>query len=164
MGRVKKRLTPGTIAFAAMALILVMQLIRPARTNPVVQQTRSYKAHLSVTPEVARVLERSCSDCHSNHTVWPWYSNVAPLSWIVIDDVNHGRRHLNLSDWAPEDPGKLLEDICEEVSTGGMPLLSYVWTHREARLSEAERKMICAWTATERQRLVSLPAQKLNAK
>jgi hypothetical protein len=152
-----------------LALIMILagiQLLRPAKTNPVTDPSRGYKAHLSVTPEVARLLDRSCSDCHSDNTVWPWYSNVAPVSWVVIDDVQQGRRHLNLSDWAKYPPGGArdkLRQICKEVKEGSMPLREYLWAHRDKRLTPQERAMICEWTAAEGQRLGENPTPQSKA-
>ena len=111
-------------------------------------------------PEVARLLDRSCSDCHSQNTVWPWYSEVAPVSWVVIDDVQQGRRHLNLSDWAKYPPGgerDQLPQVCTEVKKGGMPPREYLWVHRDKRLTPEERAVICDWTGAERQPSGVLP-------
>ena len=80
-------------------LFVVAQFSRPARTNPAADQSLALQAHVQVSPQVASIIDRSCADCHSNKTRWPWYSNVAPVSWFVIDHVDHGRSHLNFSDW-----------------------------------------------------------------
>ena len=77
-----------------------MQLVRPARTNPPTDRPRTLFARVTVSAADRRGAERACRDCHSNDTRWPWYSNVAPVSWFVIDHVNHGRSHFNYSDWA----------------------------------------------------------------
>ena len=109
-----------------------------------------------MTPQVGKIFERSCNDCHSNKTTWPWYRNVAPVSWWVIDHVNHGRSHLNYSEWAklkPADQKKTLQEICDEVTDGKMPLPSYLPMHPKARLSEEDKKIICDWTEAERQRM-----------
>ncbi len=95
------------------------------------------------------VLDRACRDCHSNDTRWPWYTNVAPVSWFVIDHVNHGRRHFNYSDWAqyaPEDARRILENTCEYARQGSMPRPSYLWMHRDARLSDVDVATLCDWT------------------
>jgi hypothetical protein len=106
-----------------------------------------------MTPQVKDILDRSCRDCHSNKTEWPWYTNVAPVSWFVIDHVNEGRHRLNLSEWARLDqPGKKLQKICDEVQDGGMPLSSYLPMHPKAKLSEQDKKTLCDWTAAERER------------
>lgn len=140
------------------ALFILIQFVRPAKTNPLIDETRAMQAHVQVTPEVAQILERACQDCHSNQTEWPWYSNVAPVSWLVIDHVNHGRRHLNFSDWAKYDQQRadeLLENICEWVQDDQMPLKSYTLIHRDAKLSPPEREALCRWANAERQRLAA---------
>jgi hypothetical protein len=142
-----RRLALGllTAAFAA------VQLVRPARTNPATDSARALPAHLEVPPDVAWVLDRACGDCHSHGTRWPWYSAVAPASWLVVEHVDHGRRHLNFSDWAAAG-GERVKDplpaICAEVSQGRMPLASYLWLHPGARLAPAEVEAICRWTRT----------------
>lgn len=116
------------------------------------------QARLNVTPEVAAILDRSCQDCHSNATRWPWYSNFAPPSWLLVDHVNEGRQHLNLSEWGRLDKRRAsnkLEEICDEVKTGAMPMASYTWIHRSARLSPEDAKILCDWTASERARLAA---------
>ena len=72
-------------------LLVVIQAVRPAKTNPAVDESRTIQAHSQITPEVTAILERACYDCHSNKTIWPWYSQVAPVSWLLVSDVNDGR-------------------------------------------------------------------------
>ena len=141
-------------------LIVVAQFVKPARTNPVVQSDRIMSAHVQIPDDVAALLKRACADCHSNETVWPWYSNVAPVSWFVIDHVNHGRKHLNFSEWQKDaqavstrTTSNRLDEIVREVKSGGMPLSSYIWLHPEARLTAQERDRICRWAAEERDRV-----------
>ena len=88
---------------ALMGLLAGSQFIRPARTNPPTHSEESMEAYVQVPGDVASVLDRACRDCHSHETQWPWYSNTAPVSWFVIDHVNHGRKHLNFSDWNHTD-------------------------------------------------------------
>ena len=136
--------------------LIVLQFIRPARTNPAVDQSQTIHVHLQVTPQVAAIFDRSCQDCHSNTTRWPWYSNVAPLSWWVVEHVEDGRRHLNLSEWGRYDKrraGNKLEEICDEVKSGAMPLSSYTQIHRSAKLSPEDVKVLCDWSAAERARI-----------
>lgn len=131
-------------------ILVVMQVVRPARTNPVSNPREHIQAVLPVHPEVAAIFTRSCNDCHSNNTVWPWYSNVAPVSWLVINDVREGRNDLNFSSWGAYDrekQQKLLHEICEQVKEGEMPGVSYTLMHSNARLSDTDRGTICGWTA-----------------
>src|SRR5262245_12418425 len=138
-------------------LFVAIQVFRPERSNPPVSRPRAIQAHLEVSPAAAAVIDRSCRDCHSHETRWPWYSNVAPTSWFVADHVNHARRHLNLSDWAaysPEDARHNLEEMCQQVRKGEMPLPSYLWIHRTARPSSEDVKTLCDWTQSALRQLV----------
>jgi hypothetical protein len=121
--------------------LAAIQLVRPEASNPPVE----WKADFP--PQVAAILDRSCRDCHSHTTRWPWYSQVAPASWFVRGHVNEGRQKWNYSKWAP-DPHEL-SSICREVSSGAMPLPSYTWIHREAKLSPEEVTILCDWTREE---------------
>ena len=131
--------------------ILGIQAMRPERTNPVSPPERHLASRLPMTLEAAAVFDRSCRDCHSNETRWPWYSEIAPTSWFVANHVNHARSHLNISEWDRYEPGKAahhLEEMCEMAREGRMPLPSYLWIHRGARLSDAHIEALCAWTET----------------
>ena len=137
-------------------LFVLLQLKRPARTNPASESSQSIEAHVQMTPQVKDILDRSCRDCHSNKTDWPWYTNVAPLSWWITDHVNQGRTSLNLSEWGKLDKerqDKKLRQICDEVDDGAMPFPSYLPMHPKAKLSEQDKKILCDWTAAERGRL-----------
>ena len=141
-------------------IFLGIQFVRPARTNPVVDPSQTLEAHTQMPPEVASIFERSCRDCHSNKTVWPWYTNVAPISWWLTDHVNEGRRELNMSEWGrlPRDrQDRKLRQICDEVADGMMPLSSYLPMHPGARLSEQDKRVLCDWTHAERSRLTENP-------
>lgn len=153
-GLVRKILKWTAITLAV--IFVALQFIRPARTNPPVDESRIIQAHTRVTPEVAAILDRSCNDCHSHQTRWPWYTNVAPVSWFVVNHVNVGRREMNFSDWAQYDPEHqkgLLKDICQEVKSGAMPMSSYLRLHSEAKLSTEDVKLLCDWASAESQRL-----------
>ncbi len=132
--------------------LIGIQIIRPARTNSPIDPSKTLQATTHVPAGVAATLDRACKDCHTTETTWPWYSNVAPMSWGVIDHVRGGRRAMLLSDWADIDPARKthrLGDICKEVRSGDMPLTSYLWVHHDARLSEDEKNAICQWTDAE---------------
>ncbi len=141
---------------AIVCLFVGLQFMRPARTNPSVDPSQTIEARLQVPPQVASILDRSCKDCHSNATRWPWYSNVAPFSWLLVDHVNEGREQLNLSEWRRLDnrrAGDKLEEICDEVKIGAMPIDSYTWIHRSAKLSAEDVKTLCDWANAERARM-----------
>jgi len=135
---------------------IAMQFFRPEKTNPVVDETKTIAAAAPMPPEVSAIITRACYDCHSHQTRWPWYSNVAPVSWFVIGHVNDARKHLNFSEWAAYDPKRMkrkLEEIKEEVEDGAMPLPSYLPLHPDAKLSPEDVQALSAWTIAERQRL-----------
>jgi hypothetical protein len=150
-----RKVLKASLAFLV-ALFAGAQFVRPARVNPPVAAGQSIEESARVPPEVAEVLNRSCMDCHSNRTAWPWYSNVAPVSWMVADHVHHGRRQLNFSEWAGYDrheaQGKL-KLICKFSKAGWMPLDSYVLIHRNSRLMPADVKTLCEWAQAEAGRL-----------
>ena len=136
-------------------VFLGAQAYRPDRTNPAVDERKTLRANMHLTPEVAAILERSCNDCHSSETTWPWYSNVSPVSWFLKGHVEEGRRELSFSEWATYPKRKRerkLHEMCEQVESGEMPLKSYLPLHPEARLSEEEKRLLCEWTKREEER------------
>jgi hypothetical protein len=109
-----------------------------------------------IDPAVTRVIERSCQNCHSERTDWPWYSYVAPLSWLIEKDVHGGRSHMNLSHWdtyTVDHQVDLLTKLGVAVRNRRMPLPKYVQLHSEARLSDDELKQLDRWAHSERRRL-----------
>ena len=147
-------MTPRQLLIGIPVLFVLSQFLGPKKTNPPLDPLRGIEAQLNVTPEVSRIFKRACQNCHSHKTQWPWYSNVAPVSWFVIDNVNFARREMNLSDWAQysqEEATHLLEEMCELVETAEMPLLPYRWMHDEAHLSEQDVSTLCEWTEAEQE-------------
>jgi len=96
---------------AVACLFVIAQFIRPAKTNPSADPSLAIESHVQVDPKVSSILDRSCADCHSNKTRWPWYTNVAPVSWFVIDHVNDGRKELNLSEFGKYDRRRQLNNF-----------------------------------------------------
>ncbi len=97
------------------------------------------------SPETRALAQRACFDCHSNETVWPWYSNVAPVSWLIVRDVEEGRFHFNLSEWNSNEEHHhqhSVDFIVEVLKEGEMPPPQYVLMHPEAKLSDAERQAL----------------------
>lgn len=139
-------------------LFVIAQVIRPARTNPSFDESKTMQATTQVPPEVSAIFERSCKDCHSSRTDWPWYSNVTPVNWFLTNHVNDGRGQFSFSEWGTYPARKAsrkLDEICEQVELGEMPLKSYQWLHPSSKLSEADKKTLCAWTNQERARLAA---------
>ncbi len=134
------------VAFVLIVLIGA-QFVGANRTNPASKPDASLMK--KATPEVRAIFDRSCRDCHSNDTRWPWYSSLAPVSWMLASHVNAGRDRMNYSEWTaydPDDQDKFLSGMCTLTKKGRMPLPSYLWLHRGARLSDADVKTLCAWS------------------
>ena len=132
----------GKAALGAGGVAVLIQLVSFERTNPPVT------GEVEAPPEVKALLKRACFDCHSHDTTWPWYSKVAPVSWLVHRDVVEGRKHLNFSTWAavkPERKAKKFDDIVEEVEGGDMPPWFYLPMHPEAKLTPEEQQTILRW-------------------
>lgn len=141
--RVKK------VIFALAAFLIVIQFVQPRRTNPPIVPSRALAAHVPVPEEVQSILMRACGNCHSNQTVWPWYSHVAPISWFIVDDVDEGRRHMNLQGSESHVPKGVSDrpfDLCKEVRDRGMPPVTYRLMHKEARLGPQEIDSLCSWS------------------
>ena len=135
--------------FWLVVALVLAQAIRPSRVNPAIAGEHEIQSHLAVDPAVDAIFSRSCNDCHSHKTVWPWYTNVAPVSWLVAWDVKRGRRELNFSEWgtySAKRVAKKLDETCEEVTHGDMPPKIYTLPHSNANLSPADVEAVCRWT------------------
>ena len=128
----KKVILIGLVVVIVLALLI--QLVPVNRENPAVVTQVSWDS-----PETQALWDRTCADCHSNETTWPWYSYVAPVSWLVARDVREGREKFNISDLTTSRLDKMMREIAEVVQEGEMPMPIYLVTHPEARLTSAER-------------------------
>jgi mono/diheme cytochrome c family protein len=128
------------VAVVAAAFLLIQLVpIGRAHDNPPVVAEPNWDS-----PQTRQLAERACFDCHSNETAWPWYSNIAPVSWLVERHVVEGREHLNFSDWnqsheGHDDEGHEAEEMGEVVLEGEMPTRDYLLLHPQAKLTDAER-------------------------
>lgn len=144
------------VVLALVVIFLLMQLYRPSRDNPPVDQTKTMEKTMQIPPNVETTLSRACNDCHSSKTTWPWYSNVAPISWMLGEHVKDGRGELNMSEWATYSAKKKrrkLQEICEQVNKKEMPISSYLWLHPDAKLSDADRNLLCDWANAEKAKI-----------
>lgn len=140
MATVKSSFKYGLLTF--LLLFIGAQFLPVDRTNPPVEE------EIPAPPGVKAILKRACFDCHSNQTRWPWYSRVAPFSWLVAHDVQEGREELNLSLWNryPDDKkAKKIKEIVEEVEEGEMPPRLYLWLHSDAALDAKDRGLLKQW-------------------
>ena len=141
MGRIGKPFL--LLAFAG---FIGIQFVPVERTNPPVT------GEVTAAGQVMEALRSACYDCHSNETRWPWYSQVAPVSWRIAEHVRNGRRNLNFSEWqgmTAEDQAEAMSDIWEEVEEGVMPLSDYLRMHPEAILTDSQREALRRWTRGE---------------
>jgi Haem-binding domain len=131
-------------------------LIHPFGTTGAPGNNQAILREAQIDPETLAIFQRACQNCHSQQTVWPWYSHVAPLSWLIARDVQQARLHMNLSRWqdySSDDRLRLLSAIGSAVRNREMPVQRYLLLHPEARLTDDERQQIYRWTRTERSRL-----------
>ncbi len=133
-----------SVAVALLLGLTAVQLIRPDTGNPPVNPKRSLWNDPRVDPRVATVLRRACANCHSHETEWPWYSKIAPVSWMLARHVSKGRAKLNFSEWSGASPNQL-EEIGDAIYKNTMPPAGYSLMHPEARLSQADREVLLAW-------------------
>ncbi len=127
------------VLLGAVGVFALIQLVPYGRAhgNPKVSQEPAWS-----TPEVRDLAARACFDCHSNQTRWPWYSQVAPVSWLVQRDTDEGREALNFSEW--DRPQKEADDAAKELREGEMPPFIYTAIHRDAVLTAAERQALAS--------------------
>lgn len=137
------------------AILIVIQFFQIDKTNKEVDPELDFMNISNPNDEVAEILKTACYDCHSEKTVYPWYTNVQPVGWWVKDHVDHGKSHLNFSIWGEYSTDRAdhkLEECVEYVLNEEMPLPSYTWGHAEARLTDEQREFLAEWF--EEQRLI----------
>ena len=130
------------ILIGLVGVFILIQFIPVDRSNPPVTK------EIDAPSNVMSILKTSCFDCHSNETKWPWYSYVAPVSFLISSDVTDGRKHVNFTEWDKYDEKKQekkLEHISDAVEEGWMPLSKYILMHKEAELDQAKIKIIKDW-------------------
>ena len=141
-----RRLKQAAVVFVG--TFAAAQLVRPERANPAIDVSRTIQAHVGNANGLAAVLDRACGDCHSNATVWPWYTQIAPASWLMAYGVKKGREAVNFSEWATysaEQQRLLLAVSCDDARSGKMPG-PYTLLRPETRLSARDIETICAAT------------------
>lgn len=159
--RMKKYLRWAIMAAFGVFVALQAVPVFP-RTNPVAPASAALRNQVEVPEEMDKILQRSCWNCHSNDTKWPWYSHVAPVSWLIAKDVEKARGVMNFSSWTEQAGKKLqlavgmLAASCADVTVGRMPKPEYVFLHSEAMLNDADKKDFCGWTQREGKRLLVL--------
>jgi len=141
------------IIIAIIVVLIAMQFIRIDKTNPPVNPQTDFINVVEVPEHIKTLIRTSCYDCHSNETVYPWYSNIAPVSWWMKGHVNHAREEMNFSIWGEYSEKRKdhkLEEIIELVEEGEMPLPSYLIIHGEAKLDKEQIQTFAEWIQEQR--------------
>jgi hypothetical protein len=140
-----KKWGPRLLGVLAAAFVGIQFVPVAAMENPASQPA------LAEPPEVVAILKRACYDCHSHEVRWPWYSRIAPVSWLVARDVVEGRKGINFSEWPDDEDDRVFnrEQTWDSVESGEMPLWFYLPLHPEANLSEADKAVLKKWSETE---------------
>lgn len=138
------------------ARFIAAQALRPTKNNGSPDGPKDITSIVPVPDSVLLVLKKSCYDCHSNYTSYPWYYQITPVNWWLAYHVNDGRRQLNFTrfgDFTPKKMDKKLTEVEKTVKKGQMPLNSYLWMHGNAKLNDTQRQMIIDWVASARTHL-----------
>lgn len=137
----------------ALIALIVIQFIPVEKNEGGYESLNVFVAETKPSDEVAAILKSACYDCHSNQTVYPWYSNLAPASFYLADHVDNGKRHLNFSAWdaySTKRKDHKLDELIEEVEADEMPLESYTLIHSEAMLDVAQTEALVNWAKAAR--------------
>lgn len=151
-----KKILKIVLVILLIGFLLIQFINRPDKTSSAEITADDISKKISVPDNVHQILKRSCYDCHSNHTIWPWYSEIAPASWLVGKDVVQGRKKMNFSEWGKIPAAKQearLNEICEEIKSDEMPLPNYLILHGEAKLSQQDKDVLCKWAELEIKKL-----------
>lgn len=133
---------------AILVVFILIQFFRIDKTNPEVNPEKDYLSISQAPADVSEILKSSCYDCHSNETIYPWYSNLAPISWMLKSHIVEARDNMNFSLWADLSEASKIgvqENCLYEIEDNEMPLKSYTLIHRKAKLSDAEKEILINW-------------------
>ena len=129
-------------------LLILIQIFRIDKTNPPIDEELDFISTMNPPSAIGSKIKSACYDCHSHESKYPWYTNVAPVSWWIKGHINGGRKHLNFSTWGAYVAGKKehkIEECIEFLEKKWMPLSSYTWLHSEAKMTDEERTEMIAY-------------------
>ena len=141
------------IGIAIVVIFVLIQFKRIDKTNPEFNEAEDFITITQPPTEIATLIKDACYDCHSHQSKYPWYTNVAPISWVIEHHIEEGREHLNFSTWGTYPDKKAdhkLEECAEEVEEGEMPMKPYVVMHSEAKMTAAQKKALVEWFESQR--------------
>ena len=136
------------ILLGILLILVAIQFIRPAKNQSTEISANDISKGYTIPENVNNVLKKSCNDCHSNNTVYPWYFNIQPVGWWLDGHIDEGKTELNFSEFASYSPRKQhhkLEEVIESVKEGNMPIKSYTWIHKNAILTDEEKLAVSEW-------------------
>lgn len=135
------------ILLILLVALLAIQFVRPAK-NESTDKTKHVSTLYAVPADVNTILTKACNDCHTNNTIYPWYASVQPITWWLDDHIKEGKKHLNFDEYSTYSLRKQyhkMEEVVEQVKEKEMPLNSYTWVHRDAKLTNDERVALTNW-------------------
>lgn len=136
------------ILWVLLAALVIIQFIHPKKNKAEGPQTSYIGNRYAIPADVKPILDKACNDCHSNNTRYPWYAKIQPVHWWMNNHIREGKSKLNFDEYTSR-PMRFqyhrMEDIIEQVKEGEMPLDSYTWTHKDARLTNAEKAALTNW-------------------
>ncbi|WP_298546714.1 heme-binding domain-containing protein [uncultured Aquimarina sp.] len=144
------------VGLLLLLVVVIIQFIRPDKNESGYESVAYFEKETNPSPEIKEILKSNCYDCHSNQTIYPWYAEIAPVSYWLSHHVEEGKEHFNVSDWEQYSNKKKdhkLEELIEEVEEGEMPLSSYTWIHGD--LEKEEMELLINWTKELRKKHTS---------
>lgn len=142
-----------------LVVFIIAQFFGPEKNDGDIASVEAFMADTNPPEDVKLILKTACLDCHSDHTRYPWYSQITPVNYWMADHIKHGKGDFNISKWNDYSDKKKdhkLEEIAEEVEEGHMPLPSYTWTHSDAKLSPEQIEAVEQWVKMARLKYVFL--------
>ena len=136
---------------------VLIQFFQPERNHGTIDPEIDLLTYSTIPDSLANILMNSCYNCHSNRTNYPWYSYIAPVSWMLQRHVDRGKKELNMSNFGDLEKSQkigVLADLCDVIESGSMPLKSYLIIHRNARITDSETELFCDWTELEALRIM----------
>lgn len=156
------------LGYVLLGGLIIIQFFRPTKNLGSDQEDQDISTIYKVPDSVHQLLKSTCYDCHSNTTQYPWYAEIQPVAWWLDDHIQEGKKELNFNlfaSYSPRRQYRKLEEIVEEVKEGEMPLDSYTWVHRDAKLTIEQRASITSWAEGVRETMRSMyPADSLQRK
>ncbi len=151
---------------AVLIIFVLIQFIRPEKNEAGnVLQANAIQNEFSVPSEIENIFEISCNNCHSNHTNYPWYSNIQPVAWWLDSHIKDGKKDFNMDEFLSYDQKKQdhkMEEVIEMIENKEMPLNSYTWLHREADITDEQRAALISWAKDVRRQINYKPFTAIN--